>query len=128
MGSNPSGLWTRICTDATCSAALICIPHQCTESTIPANYFYYGILLLLYYRTSLYIFLQNHRAERHWVEINSRINYPIKHALIEMQQYGIIDMDCPITKFCVSMMSGKLSQVGIQAHILAWNNHRIPGA
>ena len=38
-----------------------------------------------------------------------------------------IDMDCPTTKFCVSVMAGKLCQVGLQNHISAWNNHRIPG-
>lgn len=76
----------------------------------------------------LYCFLpQNHRAERHWVEINSRINYPIKRALINMQQLNLLDMDCPVNKFCVSMMVGKLCQVGIQTHLAAWNNHHIPG-
>ena len=39
----------------------------------------------------------------------------------------VIDLDCPITKYCVSLMTGKLCQVGIQMHIGAWNNHRIPG-
>jgi len=43
-----------------------------------------------------------------------------------MQQQGYIDMDCPTTQFCVSLISGKLCQGGIQTHIAAWNNHRIP--
>ena len=54
-------------------------------------------------------------------------NYPIKHALVRMQQQNVLDMGCPVTKFCVSMMAGKLCQVGIQNHIAAWNDHRIPG-
>ena len=44
-----------------------------------------------------------------------------------MQQRSIIDMDCPTTKYCVSFMTAKLCQIGIQNHIQAWNNHRIPG-
>ena len=39
----------------------------------------------------------------------------------------IVDMDCPVAKFCVSMMAGKLCQIGIQTHTAAWNSHRIPG-
>ena len=44
-----------------------------------------------------------------------------------MEQMQEIDMDCPTTKLCVSVMAGKLCQVGLQNHISAWNNHRIPG-
>lgn len=73
------------------------------------------------------IIVQNHLAERHWVEVNSRVNFPIKRALVNMQQNSVIDMDCPVTKYCVSFIAGKLCQVGIQRHIQAWNNHRIPG-
>ena len=61
------------------------------------------------------------------MEINSRVNYPIKKALISMQQQDIIDMDCPTTKFCTSVIAGKLCQVGLKIHIQAWNSHRIPG-
>ena len=71
--------------------------------------------------------LQNHRAERHWVEVNSRVNFPLKRALTNMQHHNLIDMDCPVTKYCVSVMTGKLAQVGIQTHISSWNHHRIPG-
>ena len=61
------------------------------------------------------------------MEVNTRVNYPVKSALTWMQQNMVIDLDCPITKYCVSLMSGKLCQVGIQMHVRAWNNHRIPG-
>lgn len=76
----------------------------------------------------LCIRLQSHLAERHWVEVNSRVNYPIiKEALRWMEQQQLIDMDCLTTKYCVSLMVGKMCQVGIQNHISTWNNHRIPG-
>ena len=74
-----------------------------------------------------YFFIQNHIAERHWVEINSRVNYPLKTALVWMQQHMIIDLDCPVTKYCVSLMTGILCEVGIRLHIRSWNNHRISG-
>ena len=61
------------------------------------------------------------------MEVNSRVNYPLKSALTWMQQHQIIDLDCPISKYCVSVMTGILSQVGLQMHICSWNNHRIPG-
>ena len=73
------------------------------------------------------LILQNHLAERHWVEVNTRVNYPVKTALTWMQQNMVIDLDCPVTKYCVSLMSSKLCQVGIQLHVRAWNSHRIPG-
>ena len=66
-------------------------------------------------------------AERHWVEVNSRVNYPLKAALVMMEENGLIDMDCLLTKFCVSFMTTKLSQVGIQQHVHPWNHHTIPG-
>ena len=53
------------------------------------------------------------------MEVNSRVNYPIKTALINMQQQNIIDMDCPTTKFCTSVIRGKLCQVGLKTHIQA---------
>ena len=62
----------------------------------------YGLILVI---------LQNHLAERHWVEVNSRVNYPLKTALVWMQQNNIIDLDDPVTKFCVSLMTGILSQI-----------------
>ena len=50
--------------------------------------------------------MQNHLAERHWVEVNTRVNYPVKTALTWMQQNMVIDLDCPVTKYCVSLMAG----------------------
>ena len=44
-----------------------------------------------------------------------------------MQANGVIDLDCPVTQYCVSLMTGIVSQVGIQLHMRSWNNHRIPG-
>ncbi len=59
--------------------------------------------------------------------MNKRVNYPIKHALISMQSAGVLELDSPVVKFCTSFVTGKLCDVGINRHVNAWNNHRIPG-
>ena len=66
-------------------------------------------------------------AERHWVEINSRINYPIKMHLNKMVQDEMIDMTSPVDQFCVSTVVIQVVQAGVQELIPAWNNHSIPG-
>lgn len=73
------------------------------------------------------LILQNHIAERHWVEVNTRVNYPLKSALRWMQENDVFELECPGDKYCVSLMTGILCQVGIQLHTSSWNNHRIPG-
>ena len=56
-----------------------------------------------------------------------RVNYPIKQALVWMQSVGILDMDLPAVQFCTSYVTGKVCIVGLNRHMQAWNNHRIPG-
>ena len=41
-------------------------------------------------------------VERIWVEVNTRVNYPIKAALIDMLEHGQISVDDDLDKFCVS--------------------------
>lgn len=36
---------------------------------------------------------QNHAVERLWVEMNCRTNYPVKRALVQMENEGVIDME-----------------------------------
>ena len=44
-----------------------------------------------------------------------------------MEENGIIDMDVPTTKFCVSFIRINVATVGIQAFVQAWNCHPIVG-
>ena len=54
------------------------------------------------------------------------MNYPLKFALVNMEEDNIIDMDCSVTKYCVSHITRNISQAGIHRHVESWNHHRIP--
>lgn len=69
---------------------------------------------------------QNHAAERKWVEVNSRINYPIKYTLCALVNNVFLDIDDPFWKHCVSAIASKCCMVGLQNFIPAWNSHTIP--
>ncbi|XP_065886701.1 uncharacterized protein [Dysidea avara] len=68
---------------------------------------------------------QNHVIERIWVEVNGRVNYPIKAALIEMQENGDFNLEDDHIKHCVSWYTLHVSQVGTTMFVTAWNEHRI---
>ena len=61
------------------------------------------------------------------MEINARVNYPIKTCLIGLQRSGDINMDCPHQKFCVSWFSIRVAAVGTTLAVRSWNDHTIPG-
>ena len=70
---------------------------------------------------------QNHCVERIWVEVNRRVNYPIKACLVSLDEHQVVDMDCPHQKFCVSWFTVRVACVGTNLVVQAWNNHPIPG-
>jgi hypothetical protein len=73
---------------------------------------------------------QNHAVERMWVEINKRVNYPVKKVLVAMQNEGLILTEnqlSPLHCFCVSWFTLRVVQEGLSLAIAAWNNHTIPG-
>lgn len=65
--------------------------------------------------------------ERLWVEVNSRVNYPVKQVLVQLENNGLIDMNNSACKFCVSWFSTEVITVGIKLFIQSWNSHPIPG-
>lgn len=62
-----------------------------------------------------------------WVEINSRVNYPIKTCLVALQQNGDIDLDCSHQKYCISWFTLRVANVGTTLAVQSWNDHPIPG-
>ena len=62
-----------------------------------------------------------------WVEINSRVNYPLKSCLIEMERNEDLDMECSHVKYCVSWFAFRVASVGTRLAVQAWNEHPIPG-
>ena len=71
--------------------------------------------------------MQNLTIEQMWPEVNQRVNYPIKRRVIEMEENGIIDMNSPTTRFCVSFICVNVATVGVKAFVRAWNCHPIAG-
>lgn len=69
---------------------------------------------------------ENNIIERMWVEVNSRVNYPIKSALGQFARDGFIDMSLDYTKFAVSWVTCHVSKVGLKRFVEAWNHHSVP--
>ena len=65
--------------------------------------------------------------ERLWVEMNCRTNYPVKRALVDMENNGMIDIEDDVTKFCVSWVARQVVEVGLGYAVNSWNSHHIPG-
>ena len=62
-----------------------------------------------------------------WVEVNSRVNYPIKAILVDMVEKEEISMDNPATQYCVSTFVMNVASAGISIFVSSWNAHPIPG-
>ena len=62
------------------------------------------------------------------MEVNGRVNYPVKSCLVALQERGEIDLDCPHQKFCVSWFTIRVCNIGTTLAVQAWNEHPIPGA
>ena len=71
--------------------------------------------------------LQNHTIERLWVEVNKRINYPVKAVLADMVQKGEICMDNTLHQFSCSWLTLHVCNVGALLFVVSWNDHPIPG-
>lgn len=60
------------------------------------------------------------------MEVNTRVNYPIKNVLIEMAEEGDIVIDDPMCQFCVSWYTIHVANIGNGLFVSSWNEHPIP--
>ena len=61
------------------------------------------------------------------MEVNSRVNDPLKNSLRKMEEESFINMECNETKFFVSQVTQRVALFGMQQTVQAWNNHPTPG-
>ena len=60
------------------------------------------------------------------MDVNIRVNYPIKTALVEFENNSVFDMENETDKFFVSRVSCQVASYGLQVCIRSWNSHPIP--
>lgn len=65
------------------------------------------------------------RIERWWVEVNKRVNYPIKEILLVSDEQREIPCADDSDRLLVSEFTRRVCQIGITKLTSAWNNHRI---
>lgn len=61
------------------------------------------------------------------MEINQRVGYPIKAALIELESLGLLDVDVPSHLFSASRITMWIAAYGARVTANAWNYHHVRG-
>lgn len=63
-----------------------------------------------------------------WPEINNRVNYPLKVAMVQLLDQDLLSMEDNTVKYCASQLLCEVSHVGVTRVVEAWNAHSIPGS
>lgn len=66
-------------------------------------------------------------VERQWVDLNSRVFYPIKESLRRMEAEEEFSIDAPLQKNAVSTVSRMLVEVGLNRYITCHNHQIVQG-
>ena len=61
------------------------------------------------------------------MEVNKRINYPLKEVLNQLVHDGQLCMEDPAHQYCCSWLSLRVANVGTRLFVTSWNSHPIPG-
>ena len=61
------------------------------------------------------------------MEVNSRVNYPLKNILNDMVHKDQINIANEQVKFSVSWILCNVARQGLHMFQESWNHHRIPG-
>ena len=61
------------------------------------------------------------------MEVNARVNYPLKRILNGMVEKEEIDLCDPMQQYCTSWLTLHVSNIGTSIFVSSWNAHRIPG-
>ena len=68
----------------------------------------------------------NLRIERWWVEVNHRVNYPIKKFLRDMEENGSLIYRNDTRWFIVGEFCRRFCEIGIERLVNSWNAHTVP--
>jgi len=86
---------------------------------------WYAYICILIHHTLCYMYCRIIQLSVFWPEVSSRVNYPIKACLIEM---NIFDIDAETHKFCVSWFCLRVATIGCPLCVKSWiHTQLVPG-
>eukprot|EP00064_Thunnus_orientalis_P001385 superscaffoldBa00000094_g1388 len=78
-------------------------------------------------KNNLTIYQENHTVERMWPEVNNRVNYPVKGALIHLVDRKELNLEDNMTQCCLSTLTCQIAQIGLDWMVQTWNAHSSQG-